>query len=130
MILFVIQLTLKNGALCTIDSSREAVYGYDQRIEVFGTKGQIHAKNISEHNVHLSTKDGITQGKPLYSFVERYNPAYKLQLKAFFDYLLNDSEHKSPVDGYDTKKAVAIACAVNKSLKEHRPVKLTEIITE
>ncbi|MCP3966073.1 MAG: inositol 2-dehydrogenase [Lentisphaerae bacterium] len=123
-----ITLKLANGALCMVDSTRETNYGYDQRLEVFGEKGQIKAQNLGETSV-VSNIPGVGQvtDNPKWSFVERYFDAYANQMKAFIAYLSDDNA-KSPADGYDTKNAVAIAIAAKKSFEENRPVKLSEVM--
>jgi len=124
----IITLTMKSGAYCIIDSTREAVYGYDQRIEVFGNLAQIEAQNTTETNTVLSSKDFVRSEKPHYSFVERYQEAFLTQIKIFASNTQNDDY--CPADGSDTYMAVAIALAAQKSLQENRVVKLTEILEE
>ncbi|QSH41842.1 inositol 2-dehydrogenase [Lentisphaerota bacterium ZTH] len=123
-----ISLKLSDGTLCLVDSTRETNYGYDQRLEVFGEKGQIKAQNIGETNLVVNTPGiGQVTDNPKWSFVERYFDAYANQMKAFIAYLSDDNA-KSPADGDDTKKAVAIAIAAQKSYEENRPVRLSEVM--
>lgn len=122
----VVTLTLKNGAIAFIENSRQSVYGYDQRAEVFGSKGAICNANESASNNVLSTVDGVIGEKPLYFFLERYLEAYQLEIKAFLDAIKNDTE--VPVDVNAGLQPILIAQAAKKSLAEGRPVKLSEIV--
>ena len=121
----VINLRFKNGALGTIENSRQAVYGYDQRVEVFGSKGMIHAQNETANNTVLMTRDAVTSEKPLWFFLERYNDAFIQDAKAFVDACLQDKE--TPVGAYDGLQPVKIAIAARKSWKlGGKPVKVEE----
>lgn len=121
----IVTLKLENGALAVIDNSREAVYGYDQRAEVFGSKGAISIGNDSNSTAVMSTKDGIVSEKPLYFFLERYMQAYADEIKEFVQAIEDDTE--VPVGAEDGLISVLIGVAAKKSLKEGRPVKLSEI---
>ena len=72
----IITLKMENGALAVIDNSRQAVYGYDQRAEVFGSKGMVAIKNDSDSTAVISNEDGVTGEKPQFFFLERYMDAY------------------------------------------------------
>ena len=72
----VITLKMENGAIAVIDNCRRAAYGYDQRAEVFGSKGMASISNDSQSSVTVSNGDGVTGEKPLYFFLERYIEAY------------------------------------------------------
>jgi len=118
----IISLKFANGALGVIDNSRKAVYGYDQRVEVFGSKGCITVANELPTTATLSTAEGVTADKPKYFFLERYKNAYIEELKGFFDCIFQD---KAPaVTGIDGLEPVLIGLAANKSLSEGRPVKI------
>lgn len=117
-----ITLKLSNGALCNIDICRETNYGYDQQIEVFGSKGSIRAQNLKPTSVLYSSKDGISSDPLYYSFIERYKEAYIEEIKRFIDCLENNTQ--ATVDGNDTYKAVMVAIAAQKSLKLNKPVSL------
>jgi myo-inositol 2-dehydrogenase/D-chiro-inositol 1-dehydrogenase len=121
----VVTLTFKNGVIGTIDNSRKAVYGYDQRAEVFGSGGMVDSENMSENRVHLATGGGISEDLPYYFFVERYTDAYIEEIRQFVDAVANDTP--VPVTGLDGKYAVVLGWAATKSCREHRPVKLSEI---
>ncbi len=120
----VIQLKFASGALGVIDNSRQAVYGYDQRIEVFGSGGSMSASNHTETNTVLSTENGVIKDKPLHFFLERYQQAYIAELSAFADCILQDLP--SPVDGNDGLMSVSIARAAQQSLDQRQPIQIKE----
>ena len=122
----IVTLKFKNGAIGVIDNSRQAVYGYDQRVEVFGSKGAIHANNETETTTVLSTKDAVITDKPLYFFLERYMQSFGEELKQFFMAIENDTE--TPVNGNDGLQPILMGLAAKKSLEENRPVKISEIV--
>ena len=122
----IITLRFKNGAMGIIDNSRQAVYGYDQRVEVFGSKGNIEVKNDFPDSAKLSTAEGVVSAKPQYFFLERYKMSYVEELKAFVDAVANDKE--PPVTGDDGLQPVLIGLAALKSLKEKKPVKIEEVL--
>lgn len=119
----IINMRFANGALGVIDNSRQAVYGYDQRIEVFGSKGCITADNEKANNTMLYTADGVTSEKPLWFFLERYNEAFIEEAKDFVNACLNDEE--TPVGAFDGLQPVKIAIAAKKSWQQGgAPVKV------
>ncbi|WP_028987025.1 inositol 2-dehydrogenase [Thermicanus aegyptius] len=124
----VITLKFANGAIGVIDNSRQAMYGYDQRVEVFGSKGCVTVQNEFPNSAEVSTKEGVYRDNPKHFFLERYREAYIEETNAFVDCLLHDKE--TPVDGNDGLQAELIAHAAKKSLAEGRPVKLAEIELE
>ncbi|MGN0505610.1 MAG: inositol 2-dehydrogenase [Lachnospiraceae bacterium] len=121
----IITMKLANGALAVIDNSRKADYGYDQRAEVFGSKGQVAVTNDTGSTAVISTNSGVTGEKPLYFFLERYMASFSKEVSLFVQACLNDG--KVPVDINDGLQPVLIAKAAKKSLDEGRPVKLSEI---
>lgn len=121
----VVILKFENGALGVIDNSREAVYGYDQRVEVFGSKGCVTVENDKPSTASLSTKENVSSEKPLWFFLERYIQAYTEELKAFINAL--NSNEDVPVRGTDGLNSIIIAKAALKSLYEKRPVKISEM---
>ncbi len=121
----VITLKFENGALGVIDNSREAVYGYDQRVEMFGSKGVAMAQNMTPDTVVQSDKNGVHSALPLHFFVERYAQAYIEEMRAFVTSVLENKE--PPVSGWDARVPVVIGYAAGKSAKENRPIKLTEV---
>ncbi len=124
----IITLKFKNGAMGVIDNSRQAVYGYDQRVEVFGSKGYADVKNDFPNSAKLNTAGGVISDKPHYFFLERYKMSYVEELKAFVDAVAKDKE--PPVTGNDGLQPVLIGLAALKSLNENKPVKIEEVIKE
>ncbi|MEI8201301.1 MAG: inositol 2-dehydrogenase [Eubacteriales bacterium] len=122
----IISMKLKNGALAVIDNSRKAEYGYDQRAEVFGSKGQVQMTNDALSTAVVSNAEGVTGEKPLFFFLERYMVSFSNEMNQFVDAVLNDKE--VPVTVNDGLQAVLIGVAAGKSVREKRPVKLSEII--
>lgn len=121
----VVTLTYTDGTLAVIDNSRQAAYGYDQRIEVFGSKGMVQTNNNFHDSHRLYTVNGIKAALPLYFFLERYALAYKTEMSEFVKGLTNGEP--VPVDGMDGLLSLQIGLASMKSLKEKRPVKIEEI---
>lgn len=121
----VVTLRFAGGALGIIDNSRKAEYGYDQRVEVFGSKGAVAVANDHPNTAVVSTKEGISSDKPLHFFLERYSEAYKEETYKFLDSIVNGTP--LPVDGNDALQAERIALAAKLSLQHHRPVSLSEI---
>ena len=121
----IVTIKFKNGALGVIDNSREAVYGYDQRVEVFGNKGVVVAENDYPTNIKVVTKEASTSVTPLYSCFDRYADSYKVEIEEFVKAVAGNAE--IPVVGYDGLASVLVALAAQKSLEENRPVKVSEI---
>ncbi len=121
----VITLRYAGGAIGTIDNSRQAVYGYDQRVEVFGSKGVVVVANNTPHTAVYSNAEGVQSAKPLYFFLERYTEAYVAEMKAFIECIRRGTP--PPVTGLDARIPVVIGLAAWKSYRENRPVKLSEI---
>lgn len=121
----VITLKMENGAIAVIDNSRKAVYGYDQRAEVFGSKGMAAAGNDTASTAVISSADGVTGEKPLHFFLERYMDAYAKEMKCFIDAVENNTE--TPLGVLDGLEPVRMGLAAKKSMEEHRPVKISEI---
>jgi myo-inositol 2-dehydrogenase / D-chiro-inositol 1-dehydrogenase len=121
----VITLRFANGALGIIDNSRKAVYGYDQRLEVFCSEGAARAENESNDTVLISGAEDIRSAKPPRFFMDRYAECYVSEFREFAGCILDGKP--SPVTGRDGRQAVAIAHAVIRSWKENRPVKVAEI---
>ena len=120
-----VTIKFKKGAICHINNSRRAVYGYDQRAEVFGSKGMISTKNIFENNTISAGAAGFSQPPICNFFMERYMQAYQEEGKIFAQCVL---EKKTPPSGgYDGRISVVMGFAAMKSLKEGRSVKISEI---
>ncbi len=121
----VISLKMANGALAVIDNSRQAMYGYDQRAELFGSKGMVATSNDTLSSAVISTVDGVTAEKPLYFFLERYMESFSEEVRQFVSAVENNTE--TPVGIHAGLQSVKIALAAEKSANVHRPVKLSEI---
>lgn len=121
----VITLKMENGAIALIDNSRKAAYGYDQRAEVFGSKGMVATANDTLSSAVLSTEAGVTGEKPLYFFLERYMDSFAKEMNCFIDAIENNTD--TPLGVVDGLKPVMMGLAAKKSLMEHRPVKISEI---
>jgi myo-inositol 2-dehydrogenase/D-chiro-inositol 1-dehydrogenase len=122
----IVTLRFTNGALGVIDNSRQAVYGYDQRVEVFGSKGSTTAANDHPNTAEVSTVEGISRDKPLYFFLERYNAAYVEETTIFIDCIVNDKPLL--VEGNDGLQAERIALAAKLSSQLGCPVKVSEAL--
>lgn len=120
-----IALKFKNGAIGVIDNCRKACYGYDQRLEVFGTGGQASAANDTPTNVSYINENGNMTDKPLYFFLERYMQSFTDEMTEFINAVQNDESTKTTVN--DGLEALRLGLAAKLSVKEHRPVKLSEI---
>ena len=118
----VIQLSFANGALGVIDNSRQAVYGYDQRVEVFGSQGKMSAQNVSATQTELSTTDAVTSEKPLHFFLDRYQASYLAELRSFFHAIRH--KQAAAVDGRDGLIAVIIGHAAKQSWQSHQPIRI------
>lgn len=118
-------LRLENGVLATIDNSRKAVYGYDQRVEVFGSAGMVAVSNRTPDNhTHLNA-EGAHSSKPQYFFLDRYQESYVAEMQAFINCIRENA--KPPVAGHDGLMPVIMGLAAKKSLQVNRAVRLTEI---
>jgi myo-inositol 2-dehydrogenase/D-chiro-inositol 1-dehydrogenase len=121
----VVTLVFENGALGTIDNSRKAVYGYDQRVEVFGSEGMITVKNNTPDNHIFFDRSGIHSSLPLNFFMDRYADSFRNEMRAFVQSILNNKP--VPVSGHDGLMAVMMSLAAGVSARKNRPVRLTEI---
>lgn len=121
----VVTLRLESGALAVIDNCRRASYGYDQRLEAFGSKGQVAISNDTASSAVVSDASGVTAEKPLYFFLERYMQAYAAEVEAFVAAVRDDTPVPVGIDA--GLQSVLIGVAAKKSLELGRPVKLSEI---
>ena len=120
-----VMLSTASGKHATISNSRRATYGYDQRIEVHGSKGAVAAENQRPVSIEVANAAGYTR-PPLHDFfMTRYTEAYAREISSFIDAV----ESKSPASpsGVDGLIALAMADAALKSAKEGRAVKLSEV---
>ena len=111
-----------SGKICQISCSRRATYGYDQRVEVHGSKGLLTAGNIHETTVGFAGKHGFTTDPALNFFLERYANAYRNEVEAFID-AVTEGRAPSP-SGLDGLKAQQLADAAQASLDTGKPVKV------
>jgi myo-inositol 2-dehydrogenase / D-chiro-inositol 1-dehydrogenase len=121
----VITLRFQNGVVGTIDNSRQAVYGYDQRVEVFGSGGCVTADNNYPNTAVVSDASRVHRDLPLNFFMERYVDSYVAEMQAFIECVVQDTD--PPVTGVDGRIPVIMGRAARKSYEENRPVKLSEI---
>lgn len=120
-----ISLEFENGVIGSIDNSRRAVYGYDQRVEVFGSEGMVRADNEQpDRHVQLDER-GEHRALPLYFFLERYTESYVAEMEEFLRAVQEGTD--PPVGGEDGRMPVVMGLAAGKSLEESRPVLLDEI---
>ena len=121
----IITLKFENGVIGVIDNSRQAVYGYDQRVEVFGSKGAASTGNWYPNVVTISDADSVRRDLPLNFFMDRYTESYVAEMWAFVDAVQNDKP--VPVGGIEGRVPVVMGLAARKSYAENRPVRLDEI---
>ncbi|MBR6707935.1 MAG: inositol 2-dehydrogenase [Clostridia bacterium] len=121
----IVTLTFVSGALGVIDNSRRAAYGYDQRVEVFGSLGMAADENDGDSTVRVSTAAGVTGDKPKFFFLERYMQSFTEELRQFIRAIREDGEVLVGI--HAGLMSVVLAKAAKRSLDEHRPVKVSEI---
>ena len=122
----VVTITFDSGAIATIDNSRQAVYGYDQRLEVFGSEGMAGTENNKSDNHYYYNKKGQSESLPLHFFMDRYILSYFNEIKAFIDCIVHDEVPK--VGGQDGLISLAMGWAANTSMRENRVVMLKEML--
>jgi myo-inositol 2-dehydrogenase/D-chiro-inositol 1-dehydrogenase len=115
-----VTLVHENGCLTAIDNSRQAVYGYDQRVEVFGSAGMAASENPLAHTALVRTADGTSKPTLPYFYLERYIPSYLREWEAFVTALQTGAP--PPVSGHDARAPLIIGLAAWQSLREGRPV--------
>ena len=124
----VITLVFEDDSLAVIDNSRKAVYGYDQRLEVFGSAGMALAENNFPNNHRLYSKSGVSGDLPLHFFLERYQESYRREMQLFIEAL---TEGKPvPAGARDGLMSIATGLAAKKSAELNRPVQIDEIMNE
>ncbi len=121
----VITLVFEDNTMAVIDNSRKAAYGYDQRLEVFGSKGMALADNNFPNSHKLYSEKGVSGDLPLHFFLERYQESYNNEMHDFINALNTGGE--MPVGGIDGLMSIIIGLAARKSVEENRPVKISEI---
>jgi len=120
----IVSLKYESGALGAIDNSRQAVYGYDQRIEIFGSKGCIVVGNKKPTEVTVSGAEDVRNDKPVFFFIERYTESYLAEMEEFIRCIREDTEPL--VGGFDGKMAVQMGYAAKESLIKGSFVKITK----
>lgn len=110
-------LTFANDITCTIHNSRQAVYGYDQRIEAFGDKGLLKANNKPENHLELWNEASLHAAKPQHFFLERYSDSYRIETKCFIDHLLGYPSTHEIINIDDAIKATQLAIAADQSMR-------------
>jgi myo-inositol 2-dehydrogenase / D-chiro-inositol 1-dehydrogenase len=122
----VVMLRHADGCLTIIDNSRQAAYGYDQRVEAFGALGMAASQNPPAHTGILQTAHGTHAPTLPHFFLERYIPSYLAQWDAFLGYLRGESA--SPVSGADGRAPLAIGLAAWRSVRAGHPVAVAESV--
>lgn len=118
-------LTHADGTITTIDNSRQAVYGYDQRVEAFGSAGAMASQNPTVHAAVRSGPAGTASAPMPWFFTERYAQSYRAEWAAFVEVLAGG---QPPVTLEDGRACLAIALAATRSAREARPVAMTEFL--
>ncbi|MDW3225343.1 MAG: inositol 2-dehydrogenase [Paracoccaceae bacterium] len=115
-----VTLTTGSGKICQISNSRRTTYGYDQRIEVHGSRGMLRAENTLENTIEIATESGFQKAPALHFFLERYEAAYRAEMIHFVKALTSGS----PVtpDMNDGLQAQILADAASRSFSEKTPV--------
>jgi len=121
----VVTLKFKDGTMGVIDNSRQAVYGYDQQLEVFCLNGTAKAENEVEHSAVKANREGFHSARIPHFFMQRFADCYVDEVSQFLDCVRED--HPTPTTGLDGLMAVVIGHAAWMSYHENRPVKIAEI---
>jgi len=117
-----VTIRTKRGRLAQINTHRRAVYGYDQRFEVIGSKGMLQAGNHKPTEVLAWNGQSVSADKPEHFFLERYRAAYAAEMAHFFDALARSAPVRTSID--DGVKALALADAATTSWREQRIIEL------
>lgn len=119
-------LKTASGKQAIITNSRRATYGYDQRIEVHGSKGAVTANNTAQNNVTIATANGYQDAPLLDFFMSRYTAAYANEIATFVEAIENNKS--MPVDGNDGLMALALAEAASQSVVSQKAIKVSDIL--
>ncbi|MBZ5877177.1 MULTISPECIES: inositol 2-dehydrogenase [Chromohalobacter] len=120
-----VTLVTAGGRLCHINNSRRACYGYDQRIEAFGSGGMLQAQNESATRLRFTGEGGQIEEKPHWFFLERYATAFAREID---DFVSAWKQQRSPLtNARDGLEALRLAEAAERSLKEGRRIALDDI---
>lgn len=120
-----IVLRFRNGVIGTIDNSRQASYGYDQRVEILGSEGKIATNNCYPNQAVVSTGKMVRRDLPLHFFMDRYAESFTRELRYFLTSVRE--KRTTAVTGMDGRIPVVMALAARKSYDERRPVLLKEV---
>jgi myo-inositol 2-dehydrogenase/D-chiro-inositol 1-dehydrogenase len=118
-------LSFENGAIGTVDNCRKAVYGYDQRVEVFGSEGMVGTENNTPDRHFYLNPEGVHSALPLHFFMQRYTASYVNEMKEFIQAVVMGKDFS--VTGADGLQSMRVALAAKKSAQEQRTVRLSEI---
>lgn len=121
----VVVLTHVDGTITTIDNSRQAVYGYDQRVEAFGSGGMASSENQLMNNSRVSTASGTVEQPLQHFFLDRYIPSYVAEWNAFAAALAKGEA--PPVGGNDGRVPLLVAQAALLSIDEGRTIALADL---
>ena len=122
----VLTLKMEDDTLVVIDNCRRSAYGYDQRVEVFGSEGMVSISNDTDSSAVISNAQGVSAEKPQFFFLERYMESYEKEIRSFIHSIATNED--TPVNVVDGLKPVVMALAAKKSQEEHRPVDISEIL--
>ncbi len=117
-----VTLTTASGKICQISNSRRANYGYDQRIEVHGSKGMLRAENMLENTVEVATEAGFRKAPAQHFFLERYEAAYRAEMAHFVEAVNNGVDIAPGIT--DGLRAQMLADAAASSLEQGKPISL------
>jgi myo-inositol 2-dehydrogenase/D-chiro-inositol 1-dehydrogenase len=124
----VVNLRFANGMVGCIDNSRQAVYGYDQRLEILCSNGCVTVGNETENLVVKGEREGFRSARLPAFFMQRYAPCYVEEIRRFIECVRED--RPTPINGTDGRLAVLLGHAAWKSFHEHRPINLNEFETQ
>jgi myo-inositol 2-dehydrogenase / D-chiro-inositol 1-dehydrogenase len=119
-------LRFGNGVIGSIDNSRRAVYGYDQRVELFGSQGMLATSNKFESSAVISDRHSVHRDLPLNFFMERYADSYLAEMSSFVDCVLDNGVPL--VTGNDGRAAAVLGLAAQRSAREKRMVRVDEVV--
>jgi myo-inositol 2-dehydrogenase/D-chiro-inositol 1-dehydrogenase len=123
-----VTLVHENGCITTIDGSRRAVYGYDQRVEVFGSEGLAASENQHVHAAVVRDAAGVHGATLTYPFLDRYAASYVAE---WVEFVTAVREARAPAVGVaDARAPLVIGLAAWRSVREHRPVRVEELAGE
>ena len=120
-----VTLVHEDGCLTAIDNSRRAAYGYDQRVEVFGSAGMAVSENPLAHTGTVFSAAGTDRPPLPHFFLERYLPSYIREWEAFVEAVARGED--PPVSTADARAPLVIGLAAGRSLREGRPVRVDEV---